>query len=61
MVQDIKEYIKNCQNCQQQENFFIKISRKLQSIPIPSEVMKQIRVDRCKLLEPDGYIDYFSK
>ena len=39
----------------------------LKSIPVPSSVMKQVRVDICNLPEVDGYryvivlIGYFSK
>lgn len=40
MVEDVKKCIKNCQNCQQQENIFRMISPELQSILIPSEVLK---------------------
>lgn len=67
MIDDVKEYIKSCQNCQQQGKMFKKISPELQSIPIPSKVMNQIGVDVCSLPEVDGFqhiivcIDYFSK
>ena len=67
MVNDVKAYIKRCENCQRQTNTFKKISPELQSIPVPTEVMKQIGIDICNLPEVDGYkhliicIDYFSK
>ena len=67
MVNDVKNYIKNCENCQHQSNTFKKISTQLQSIPVPTDVMKQIGIDICNLPEVDGYrhlivcIDYFSK
>ena len=67
MVDDVKNYIKTCQKCQHQGTIFKKISPDLQSIPIESEVMKQVGVDLCNLPEVDGFkhlivlIDYFSK
>ena len=63
----MKANIKQCENCQRQTNTFKKISQELQSISIPTEVMKQIDIDICNLPEVDGYkhlivcIDYFSK
>ena len=67
MVDDVREYIHVCKNCQQQGNVFKKISSELQSIPVPNDVMKQIGIDMCNLPEVDGFkhlivcIDYFSK
>ena len=67
MVNEVKNYIKNCENCQRQSNTFKNIFPQLQSIPVPTDVMKQIGIDICKLPEVDGYrhlnvcIDYFSK
>ena len=67
MVEDVKEYIKNCKNCQQQRKIFKKISSDLQGMPAPSAVMKQIGVVLCNLPKLDGFkhlivcIDYFSK
>ena len=67
MIEDIKECIEICKNCQQQGKIFKNISLKLKSIPVPSEVMKQIGIDLCTLPEVDGFkhlivcIDYFSK
>ena len=40
MIEDIKECIEICKNCQQQGKIFKNISPKLKSIPVPSEVMK---------------------
>ena len=45
MIEDIKEYIKTCKSCQQQEKIFKKISSELKSISVPNEVMKQIVID----------------
>ena len=42
MIDDVKNYIKTCKNCQQQGKIFKKISPELKSIPVPNEVMKQI-------------------
>ena len=45
----------------------MKIKNKLQNVPVPTVVMKQIGIDLCNLPEVDGYcslvvcIDYFSK
>ena len=67
MIEDIKEYIKICKSCQQQGKIFKKISLELKSIAVPNEMMKQIGIDLCTLLEVDGFkhlivcIDYFSK
>ena len=47
MVDDVNNYIKTCQKCQHQGKIFKKISPDLQSIPIESEVMKQVGVDLC--------------
>ena len=67
MVDDVKNYIKTCQKCQHEGKIFKKMSPELQSIPIESEVMKQVAVDLCNFPEIDGFqhlivlIDYFSK
>ena len=67
MVDDVKNYIKTCQKCQQQGKIFKRISPELQSIPIDAQVMQQVGADLCNLLEVNGYkhfivlIDYFSK
>ena len=55
MIEDIKEYIKICNSCQQQEKIFKKMSPVLKSIPIPNEVMKQICVDLSTLPEVAGF------
>ena len=55
-----------CEKCQKHQSI-PKQNSKLQSIPVPSEVTKQIGVDICNLATVDGYkhlvvaIDYFSK
>ena len=67
MIEEIKEYIKICKNCQRQREIFKKIGPELKSIPIPNEVMKQTGIDLCTLPKVDGFkhlivcIDYFSK
>ena len=67
MVDDVKNYIKTCQKCQQQGKIFKRISPVLQSIPIDTKVMQQVGVDLCNLPEVNGYkhlivlTDYFSK
>ena len=55
-----------CEKCQKHQSI-PKQNSKLQSIPVPSEMMKQIGVNICNLPTVDGYkhlvgaIDYFSK
>ena len=67
MFSDISDYVRRCQTCQKHGKIEKKISPELQSIPVPTEVMKQIGIDICNLPEIDGYkhlivcIDYFSK
>ena len=67
MVDDVKNYIKTCQKCQQQGKIFKRISPELLSIPIEEKVMQQVGVDLFNLPEVNGYkhlivlIDYFSK
>ena len=64
---DVGEYVKRCELCQKHGKMQILISPELQSVPVPSEVMKQIGVDICNLPEVDDCkqlvvcIDYFSK
>ena len=36
MVNDVKSYIKSCENCQRQTNTFKKIAPEIQSIPVPT-------------------------
>ena len=63
---DVKEYIKKCDQCQKHGNLK-KVSTKLHSIPVINDVMQQIGVDVCNLPEVDGFkhlivcIDYFTK
>ena len=67
MVDDVKNYIKTCQKCQQQGKIFKRISPELQSIPNDAKVMQQFGVDLCNLPEVNSYkhlivlIDYFPK
>ena len=67
MVDDVKNYIKTCQKCQQQGKIFKRISPELRSISINAKAMQQVGVDLCNLPEVNGYkhlivlIDYFSK
>lgn len=67
IVDDVRNYIKTCKKCQQQGNVIKKICPELQSIPVDSEVMKQVGIDLCNLPDVSGYkhlivlIDYFSK
>ena len=64
---DIAEFVKRCETCQKHGKMEKSIAPELQSVPVPSEVMKQIGIDICNLPEVDGYkhlvvcIDYFSK
>ena len=63
---DVANYIKMCEKCQKHQSI-PKQNSKVQSIPVPSEVMKQIGVNICNLPTVDGYKhlvvakDYFSK
>ena len=67
MVDDVKNYIKTCQKCQQQGKIFKRISPELQSLPIDAKVMQQVGVDLGNLPEVNGckhlivLIDQFSK
>ena len=64
---DVENFIKSCKICQKQVDLKLKVNDELHSVPIPSQVMKQIGVDISTLSEVDGYkhlivcIDYFSK
>ena len=59
--------LKDVRNANTKERFLKKICPDLQSIPIESEVMKQVGVNLCNLPEVDGFkhlivlIDYFPK
>ena len=44
-----------CEKCQKHQSI-AKQNSKLQSIPVPSEVMKQIGVDICNLPTVDGWL-----
>ena len=67
MHKDVEDYIKTCENCQKQGDLKLKTNEELHSIPVPSNVMKQVGVDLCGLPEVEGHrylivcIDYFSK
>ena len=67
MLGDVAEFVKRCEMCQKHGKMEKLISPVLQSVPVPSEVMKQIGIDICNLPEVDGHkhlvvsIDYFSK
>ena len=67
MLGDVAEIVKRCEMCQKHGKMEKLISPELQSVPVPSEVMKQIGTDICNLPEVDGYkhlvvcTDYFSK
>ena len=67
IVDDVSDYIKKCDTCQKHKAMPKVISQDLQSIPVPSQVMKQIGIDICNLPEVGGFkhlvvcIDYFSK
>ena len=63
----VTEFVRRCEMCQKHGKIEKLISPELQSVPVPSEVMKQIGIDICNLPEVDGYkhlvvcIGYFSK
>ena len=63
IVGDIGNFIKSCDLCQRQQCLGKNVANELHSVPVPSEIMKQIGVDLCILPEVDGLIciDYFSK
>ena len=52
---DVSSFVKHCQLCQKQGKMEKLISPELQSVPVPPEVMKQIRIDICNLPEVDGF------
>ena len=62
----VEEFIGKCDHCQKQSKI-AKVSTELQSIPIKTEVMQQVGINICNLLEVDGFkhlivcIDYFTK
>ena len=61
------DYIKDCDNCQKHLSMPKKVKKELKNIAIPSEVIKQIGADICRLPSVDEFeylivcIDYFSK
>lgn len=64
---DVSTYIKSCAQCQKVNPKLSNEAPKLNSVPVPDTVMKQIGVGICTLPEINGYkylvvaIDYFSK
>ena len=63
MINDVREFIAKCDECQRHKAIPKQISQRLQNVP----VMAQIGIDICNLPEVDGFkhlivcIDYFSK
>ena len=55
MLGGVGEYVRRCGLCQKHEKMQTLISPELQSVSVPSEVMKQIGVDVCNLPEVNGY------
>ena len=52
---DMDKYHKKCLRCQKQSSMPKGQGNKLHLVPVPTEVMKQIGVDRSNLPEVDGY------
>ena len=67
IYEDVESYIKLCENCQKQGDLKLKTNIKLHSTQVPSNIIKQVGVDLCGLLEVDRYrylivyIGYLSK
>ena len=67
IIDDVANFVKQCDTCQRQGKLQNSKAPELQSVPVPTAVMKQIGIDICNLPEVDGYkhlvvcIDYFSK
>ena len=67
IVSDVAEYIKSCTKCQRHLAMPNNVKQELKSIPVPSNVMKQIGVDLCSILKVDEFeyvvvcINYFPK
>ena len=55
MLGDVAEFVKRSEMCQKHGKMEKLVSPELQSVPVPSEVMKQIGTDICNLPEVDGY------
>ena len=51
MINDVREFIAKCDECQRHKAMPKQISQRLQNIPVPSQVMAQIGVDICNLPE----------
>ena len=67
IIDDVANFVKRCDSCQRQGKLQNTNAPELQSVPVPTAVMKQIGIDICNLPEVDGFkhlvvcIDYFSK
>ena len=67
IVNDVADHIKGCDNCQKHLSMPKKVKEELKNTAVPSEVMKQIKVDICCLpsVEEFEYLivctDYLSK
>lgn len=67
MLNDVREYIKQCDACQKVNPASLKVIPTLHSVTVPKQVFKQIGVDIMSLPEVDNMkyvivaIDYFSK
>ena len=48
------QFIKSCGNCQKKSDLKLKTYSKVHTIPVPSNIMKQVDVDLCELPEADG-------
>ena len=51
----VESYIMPCENCQKQYDLKLKTTSKLHSIPVSSNVIRQVGVDLCGLPDVDGY------
>ena len=67
IVNDMEDYIKDCDNCQRYLSMPKKVKEELKNIVVLSEVMKQIGVGICCLPSENEFeylivcLDYFSK
>ena len=67
IYKDVESHINSCENLQKQCDLKLKMNSKLRSIPVPSNVIKQVDVDLRGIAGVDGYrylivcIEYFSK
>ena len=55
IYKDVESYIKSCENYQKQFDFKLRTNRKLHSLVVPSNFMKQVCVDLSGLPEVDRY------